>query len=364
MAGLRHISRPALLPLSLLYGFAVLIRNLLFDLQILKSAGFNLPVISIGNITVGGTGKTPHVEFLIRLLKDDFRIAVLSRGYRRKTRNFVLATKKSKVVDIGDEPRQLKRKFPDVPVAVERHRVMGVRTLMERISKLDLVLLDDAYQHRHILPGFSILLVDYNRPVFHDMLLPAGNLREPWRNAKRADVIIVTKCPDHLSLPERLDFITRLRLTGKQEVFFTGYVYGKPVPVFPDKHGRQDPVPYKSLNKSRTGIMLVTGIANPGPLRQFLEQTLHVDDELIFDDHHEYDLKDVLYIQSRFQTIERADKRILVTEKDAVRLQELDIPDKRLRKSFYYIPVEVKFLAKGQKPFIKRIYKYLKKSGL
>ncbi len=363
MARHRHITRPALLPLSLLYGIAVQIRNLLFDLKILKSTGFKISVISVGNITVGGTGKTPHVEYLIQLLKDDFRIAVLSRGYRRKTRDFVMASRKSKVADIGDEPRQLKLKFPDIPIAVETNRVRGVKTLMERISRLDLVILDDAFQHRYILPGFSILLVDYNRPVFEDILLPAGNLRESWQNAKRADIIIVTKCPDHLSLPERLDFITRMRLSDTQEVFFTGFTYGKPVPVFPGKHGRQEPVSYKSLKKSKTGIMLVTGIANPAPLRQFLEQNLRVDDELIFDDHHEYDQKDIRYMQSRFQTIERADKCILVTEKDAVRLQELEIPDKRFRKSFYYIPVEVKFLAKGQKPFIKRIFKYMKKSG-
>jgi tetraacyldisaccharide 4'-kinase len=363
MSGLRHIARPVLLPLSLLYGFGVLIRNLLFDLQILRSSRFNLPVISIGNITVGGTGKTPHVEYLIRLLKDDFRIAVLSRGYRRKTRDFVLASKKSKVSDIGDEPRQMKLKFPDVSIAVERSRVRGIKTLMENISKLDLVILDDAFQHRYILPGLSILLVDYNRPVFNDALLPAGNLREPWYNAKRADIILVTKCPDHLSQPERLDFISRLRPTDKQKVFFTGYTYGKPVPVFPDKHGQQEPVSIKSLKKSRTGVMLVTGIANPAPLRQYLEQNLHVDDEFIFGDHHEYDLKDILNIQSKFQTNENADKIILVTEKDAVRLQELYIPNKKFRKSFFYIPIEIKFLAKGQKPFIKRIYKFLKKSG-
>jgi tetraacyldisaccharide 4'-kinase len=363
MADPRHIIRPALLPLSLLYGFAILIRNLLFDLQILRSVRFKLPVISIGNITVGGTGKTPHVEYLIQLLKDDFRIAILSRGYRRKTRSFVLASRKSKVADIGDEPRQMKLKFPDVPIAVDRNRVGGVRTLIECVSRLDLVILDDAFQHRHILPGFSILLIDYNRPVFKDMLLPAGNLREPLHNSKRADIIVVTKCPDHLSLPERLDFISRIRPTEKQEVFFTGYSYGRPVPVFPNKHGRQEPVSFKSMRKTRTGIILVTGIANPAPLRHFLEQNLRVDDEIIFNDHHPYDLKDVRYIQSRFQSLETPDKCILVTEKDAIRLQELDIPDKRFRKSLYYIPIEVKFLAKGQKPFIKRIYKYLKKSG-
>jgi tetraacyldisaccharide 4'-kinase len=363
MAGHGHIERPVLLPLSFLFGLIVLLRNWLFDLRILRSTRFKLPVISIGNITVGGTGKTPHVEYLIQLLKNDFTLAVLSRGYRRKTKNFILASSKSRVSDIGDEPRQMKLKFPDVNIAVERNRVKGVRTLIESVQKLDLVLLDDAFQHRYISPGLSILLVDYNRPIFKDVLLPAGNLREPCRNAKRADIIIVTKCPDHLTLHERMDFIANLRPAASQEVFFTSYTYGTPVPVFPDKHGRQEAVSYRHFRKTGTGVLLVTGIANPDPLRQFLEHYLRIADEITFSDHHPYQLKDIQFIKSRFKTIELVEKCILVTEKDAVRLRELDIPDKSFRKSFYYVPVEVKFQAKGEKPFIKRIYKFLKKSG-
>jgi tetraacyldisaccharide 4'-kinase len=206
--------------------------------------------------------------------------------------------------------------------------------------------------------------VDYNRPVFSDFMLPAGNLREPWHNAKRADIIIVTKCPAHLTLQERSDFVALLSPYPKQEIYFTSYVYGAPVPVFPDRHGLQDPIPMRYLRKSKTGVMLVTGIANPAPLREFLVQNLNLEDEIIYDDHHHYDMHDLQYIKNRFMTIERIEKCIMVTEKDAVRLQELDIPEKNFRKSFYYIPVEVKFLAKGEKPFIKRIYKYLKKAGL
>jgi len=363
MFGNRHIERPALLHLSYIYGLAVLVRNILFDLRILSSTRFKLPVIAVGNITVGGTGKTPHVEYLIRLLKDEFKIAVLSRGYKRKTRDFILASTKSGITDIGDEPRQMKLKFPNVHIAVERNRVRGVTTLLESIHKLELVILDDAFQHRSIHPGLSILLIDYNRPIFQDMLLPAGNLREPWHSIKRADLIVVTKCPDNLSVEERSAFVANLKLKSKKDIFFTRYTYGEPVPVYPDRHGLQDPVPYRYLSRTKTGVMLVTGIANPAPLRQFLEQNLRIDDELVFDDHHEYDLKDIRFIQNRFQTIEQVDKCIMVTEKDAVRLQELDIPDKRFRKSFYYIPVEVRFLAKGEKPFIKRIHKFLKKSG-
>lgn len=363
MPGQRRIARPALLPFSFIYGLIVQARNLLFDLRILPSVGFKLPIISVGNITVGGTGKTPHVEYLVQLLKDEFKTAVLSRGYRRKTRDFILASSRSGIADIGDEPRQMKLKFPDVHIAVERNRVRGVRTLIESIYKLDLIILDDAFQHRYLRPGLSVLLIDFNRPVFQDILLPAGNLREPGRCARRADIIIVTKCPEIMSIQERSEFIARLNPGARQEVYFTRYTYGIPLPVFPDKHGQQDPVSYRQLRKSKTGVLLVTGIANPAPLREFLEQNLRIDDELSFKDHHDYDWKDLQLVKNRFKTIERVEKCIIVTEKDAVKLQETDIADKSFRKSFYYIPIEVKFLAKGEKPFIKRILKYMKKAG-
>jgi tetraacyldisaccharide 4'-kinase len=362
MKGKRYIARPALLPLSFLYGLVILVRNLLFDLHLLRSTRFKLPVISVGNITAGGTGKTPHVEYLIRLLRHDFKIAVLSRGYRRKTRHFILASLKSSVTDIGDEPRQMKLKFPEVNVAVENRRVIGVRTLIESIHKLDLVILDDAFQHRHIQPGLSILLIDYNRPIFKDVLLPAGNLREPARNARRADIVLVTKCPERITIQERSDFITNLHLNQKQDVYFTHYTYGSPIPVFPDKHGMQDPISYRYLRKKNMGVLLVTGIAHPEPLKQFLEQHLRIDEEIRYSDHHPYDKKDIQFIKNRFKTIAQEEKCIIVTEKDAVRLREIDIPDKSFRKSWYYIPVEIKFQAKGEKPFIKSIYKYLKKA--
>ncbi|MBN1789440.1 MAG: tetraacyldisaccharide 4'-kinase [Bacteroidales bacterium] len=362
MPGHRQIARPVLLPLSFLYGLIVWARNLLFDTRILRSTRFKLPVIAVGNITVGGTGKTPHVEYLIRLLKHEYKIAVLSRGYKRKTRHFILATTTSGVTDIGDEPRQMKLKFPDVPIAVERNRVKGVQRLMECIRKLDLVILDDAFQHRAIRPGISILLVDYHRPIFHDILLPAGNLREPARNANRADIIIVTKCPDNFSGRDRSNFISRLNLQDRQAVYFTGYAYGSPIPVYPDRQGRQDPVSFKVLKKIKTRVMLVSGIANPAPLRQFLAHNLGIDDELVFTDHHDFDFKDIQRIKNRFKTLDSVEKCIIVTEKDAVRLREIKITDKRFRKSFYYVPVEVKFRTKGEKPFNKKIHKYLKKN--
>ena len=233
MALFRIIRRPALLPFSPFYGMVVRIRNLLFDINILRSTRFNIPVISVGNITVGGTGKTPHVEYLVQLLRNDYKLAVLSRGYKRKTNQFILASKSSGITEIGDEPKQIKLKFPGVYVAVDSNRVRGIRTLMQSIHNLDMVILDDAYQHRYVKAGLSILLIDYNRPIFKDMLLPAGNLREPRNNLNRADIIIVTKCPEILTSSQRGDFITRLRPNSKQAIFFTKFAYGSPVPVLP-----------------------------------------------------------------------------------------------------------------------------------
>ncbi|KPL12396.1 MAG: tetraacyldisaccharide 4'-kinase, partial [Bacteroides sp. SM23_62] len=199
----RNNLRILLYPFSLLYGLAVSIRNKLYDYSVIKSHEFPIPIISVGNITVGGTGKTPHVEYLIELLKDEFNVAVLSRGYKRKTRHFIMAGSDSGVEDIGDEPVQIKQKFPDVHVAVDRKRVNGVEQLMAKIPDLDVVLLDDAYQHRRIKPGLSILLIDFNRPITKDRLLPAGRLREKAYEKRRGNIILVTKCPDRLKPIER-----------------------------------------------------------------------------------------------------------------------------------------------------------------
>jgi tetraacyldisaccharide 4'-kinase len=258
---------------------------------------------------------------------------------------------------------QVKLKFPDVHVAVDRNRVRGIQTLIDRIRKLDAVILDDAFQHRYVTPGLSILLTDYNRPFFNDFLLPAGNLREPRKNSERADIIIVTKCTAHLSPQLRADFIARLNPAHNQEIYFTRYTYGSILPVFPDKRSKPYAIPYKLLHKSGMRIMLVTGIANPSPLKQFLQKIIQVSEEIIFPDHHYYSKQDLRQIKSKFRSIVAREKYIIVTEKDAVRIRELSIADKDFKKAFYYIPVEVKFLAKGEKPFIKRIYRFTKNAG-
>jgi len=363
MSFFRYIQRPALLPFSLLYGLAVVARNLLFDLNILKSVTFKIPLISIGNLSAGGTGKTPHVEYLAALLRNDYKIAVLSRGYRRKTDEFILAKKKSSVMEIGDEPLQIRQKFPNVIVAVDKDRVSGIKKLCKTIRKLDLILLDDAFQHRYVKAGFSILLIDYNKPVFNDILLPAGNLREPMRGLRRADIIIITKCPSNITSSARRSFISRLHPITKQTVFFTRYEYGTLNSVFNDNQKDAHILSYKRLKKPGVSVMLVAGIANPTPLKKYIQEYVRVDEEMTFPDHHYFNDKDIHLMRLKFDVINSSEKYIIVTEKDAVRLREVEIHDKDFKKAFYYIPIEVKFLAKGEKPFIKRIYKYMKKAN-
>ena len=256
-----------LYPFSLIYGLMVWIRNSLFDIQAIKSIEFPIPLISVGNITVGGTGKTPHIEYLVELLKDEFTLATLSRGYKRKTRDFILADSLSGISDIGDEPVQIKNKYPDIHVAVDRRRVNGVRELMRRIPELDVILLDDAYQHRHIKPGLSILLIDFNRPLSEDHLLPAGRLREQGYERRRANIILITKCPDRLKPIERRIIVKDLKLYPFQHLFFTKLIYGKPVPVFADINKR---IPLEEMKAAKPHILMVTGIAGPRLFKKHL----------------------------------------------------------------------------------------------
>jgi tetraacyldisaccharide 4'-kinase len=359
MKGLRQIQRPLLLPFSFFYWIGVSVRNRLFDLSILRSTSFAIPVISVGNITVGGTGKTPHVEMLVRMFKSDYRIAVLSRGYKRKSTGFMMASRHSLVSDIGDEPMQIKNKFPEISVAVDSDRVHGVNKLLKSKHRPELVILDDAFQHRHIRPGFSIVLVDYNRPVFNDILLPAGNLREPWKNISRSQMVIVTKCPENLFPGEMTWFAQKLGLADEQELFFTTYSYGTPEAVFPVKKGKDVPT-FKQLRKSHAGILVVSGIANPQPVLQFLQKIVKVHEKMFFADHHEFTNFDVQNISGRFHLIPAHEKYIIVTEKDAVKLRELDM-DEQLRKVFLFVPIEVQFLSRGDKSFHRQINKYVKR---
>ncbi|MCP4312228.1 MAG: tetraacyldisaccharide 4'-kinase [Bacteroidetes bacterium] len=347
-----------LVPFSWLYGLVVWIRNSSYDQGLFKSTGFNMPLISVGNITVGGTGKTPHTEYLVRLLKKDFRLATLSRGYRRKTRDFRIATPDSKVQDIGDEPLQIKKKFPDITVAVDRERVHGITELMKLVPTLEAILLDDAYQHRSLRPGYSILLIDYKRPILNDRLLPAGMLREPADNRNRANIILVTKTPEDIKPMEMREFANNLDLNIGQHLFFTTMRYGELAPLFPRKPGdAKDAEWYRAKGG---GILLVSGIANPQGLRAYAETISDHIVELKYPDHHHYTLKDIERIMQLTMELAGANGEVLIltTEKDAVKLCELDFPE-NVRSFMHAVPIEVHFLNDDKENFDKQIYNYV-----
>jgi tetraacyldisaccharide 4'-kinase len=338
-----------------MYGFVVSLRNLFFDAGILKSTRFPLPVISVGNLTAGGTGKTPHVEYIAGQLKRDYRIAVLSRGYKRKTKGFLLAGTASTAREIGDESRQIKNRFHDVIVAVDNRRVHGIERLMAEFTDLGAVILDDAFQHRYVRPDLSIVLVDHERPVFRDFLLPLGNLRECRRNINRAGAVIVTKCPPDMSAEQRGTFTARLYLRRRQPVFFTCYHYGNLVPVFEGK------APAVDLHNERTdnpAVLMVTSIANSSPLKKYLGQFMTLAAEMRFGDHHFYNAADIHAIEKRFMELPSENKIIITTEKDAVKLRELAGEFQKTQAYLYYIPVEVRFLDEGEKRFNEMVLKF------
>lgn len=351
--------RLLLLPFSLLYRIVSGLRNKFFDWGILKSSKFEIPVLCVGNITIGGTGKTPHIEYLINLLHKKYKVGILSRGYKRKTKGFVLARKGCSPAEIGDEPYQIYMKFKKSKVAVCESRVKGVKNLLDRKPKTEIVLLDDAFQHRYIQPGLSILLVDYNHPVFDDFLLPAGNLRESFSARKRAQIVIVSKSPDEISFSERKYWTDNLKLHPQQNLFFTSFEYGSLEPVFKNKSKNQS---LKKLKKDNVKILLVAGIANPKPLMEKLEETGLEFETIFFPDHHNFSQKDIDNIKSAFKSISGKQKIILTTEKDAVRLRFGKKTPRLIKENSYYLPVKVRFLDDTGDDFNRIILKYARKN--
>lgn len=346
-------------PFSLLYGLITLIRNLLYDTNLIHSQEFPIPVISVGNITVGGTGKTPHVEYLVGLLKDQFNVAVLSRGYRRKTRHFMLAGPESGIPDIGDEAVQIKQKFPDIHVAVDRRRVNGMQQLMTKIPGLDVVVLDDAYQHRRITPGLSVLLIDFSRPITKDRLLPAGRLRERASEKRRANIILVTKCPERLKPMEQRLIVRDLDLYAFQHLYFTRLGYREPVPVFRDASPE---ISLKGIKASGAAILMVTGIANPGVFKHHLRSISTRIQEMIFPDHHCFSPHDIRHILRAYRNLEGKERFIFTTEKDAMRLRKFANIDMEIKNRMFYIPIEIKFLNQDTEKFNNQILNYVKKN--
>ncbi len=351
---LKHI---ILYPFSLLYGLVIAIRNFLFDQGIIPSTGFKIPIISVGNLAAGGTGKTPHTEFILSILKDERKSAVLSRGYKRSTKGFRLADENSNCQIIGDEPFQIYQKFHDITVAVDEKRVRGVKKLQELIPDLQLIVLDDAFQHRFIQAGLSILLTDYSNLYSRDLLLPAGTLREWKSGSKRADIIVVTKCPDDLT-PIGMRLIeTELKPETNQLLFFSHYVYDELVPVFPDS--TPEIWTYNRLKENKASVLLVTGIVAPHSIVDQLEKFTNNIETLFFPDHYAFLHKDFDLISKLFDKLPTEEKILLVTEKDASRLiTNPDFPQ-NLKSRTYALPVRVEILHNQENLFIQKIKNYV-----
>jgi tetraacyldisaccharide 4'-kinase len=353
----KHAKHIALYPFSLLYGLATGLRNWLFEIELLPSTTFDIPIISVGNLAVGGTGKTPHTEFILSILQDDKKIAVLSRGYKRKTKGFLLADENSTSLTLGDEPFQIHKKFPKVSVAVDEKRVHGVNKLQSLIPDLDLVVLDDAFQHRHIQPGLSILLTDYSNIYTQDLLLPAGSLREWHSGSKRANIIVVTKCPSDISPIDMRVIETELKPENNQLLFFSSFVYDKLIPVFPEVE--TETVTVEQLQKQKMGVLLVAGIVSPEPIVDYLRSfTKHIE-TLFFGDHHAFQPKDFSVMKAQFDSIPQVEKILLVTEKDAARLvSNPDFPEEFKSKT-YALPIRVEILHNQESLFIQKIKNYV-----
>jgi tetraacyldisaccharide 4'-kinase len=330
--------RKILFPFAVLYGIITGIRNFLFDRGILKSYTFDLPIIAVGNLSVGGTGKTPQIEYLIRLLSVNYNVATLSRGYKRKSEGFILADATSNAEVLGDEPFQFYKKFKNIQVAVDADRKNGIEQLLSQKQKPEVVLLDDAYQHRKVKAGFYILLTSYGELYCDDFMLPTGNLRESRSGAKRANIIIVTKCPSDLSLTEQNSIRNRLKIAKNQELYFTSIEYDEFVY---SEEGVRAVKDIASIDK-----LLLAGIAKPASFFAYLQAANDV--SMAFPDHHHFSEKDILDIKNK-----SLNKIIITTEKDYVRLLGR-IPADQL----FYLPIKSRFLT-GDKQFRKKIMNYV-----
>jgi tetraacyldisaccharide 4'-kinase len=336
------------------------VRNLLYNTGIFKSEEFDLPVICIGNITVGGTGKTPHAEYIIDLLRKDFKVALLSRGYKRRSKGFRLVSRSSTVEDVGDEPLQVFLKFPEIIVAVDRDRSNGIRTILKEHPETEVVILDDGFQHRKVRPGFSILLTDFSRLISRDFMMPYGNLRENRNNRKRADVIVVTKTPDISSGADMERAAREVKWNERQKLFFTSLSYRDLIPMF--KSALIEESGLHQQNHENNGAVLVTGIASPEPLKKFLEKYFKEIIHLDFPDHYFFRKKDVEKISKAVKDLRSEKKIVITTEKDAVRLREFINIDDSLKRSFYCIPVGVTILNEKKNEFDNMIIEYVRKN--
>lgn len=362
MARSRLLSMLLLYPMSRLYGLGVWVRNRMFDHGLLKSREFKVPVVVVGNLAVGGTGKTPHVEYLIEALSPTHRIAVLSRGYKRASSGFLLATPGVTARELGDEPFQIYSKYGDgITVAVCEKRTEGIDRLLELNPDINMILLDDAFQHRYVKPSASVVLTECNRPVFKDNLLPYGRLREPRGALNRADIVVVTKCPADMKPMQYRIFEEHLNLFPFQKLYFSTFDYGPLVPVFPDS-GATPPV--LATVPAGTNILAVSGVANPRPFVKQLRRSRAKVRLRRFSDHHNFSAPDMQRITAEFDALPSGRKFIVTTEKDAVRLRENPYFPDRLRNLIFYLPVKVRFIDRGDQEFSQCVVRTIRESRL
>ena len=357
---------PVLLPLSWIYSGVMRLRNWAFDSGKLSVTSFEerIPIIGVGNICAGGAGKTPHIEYLIRLLQQEGigPIAVLSRGYRRDTKGFLLATTGITSGKLGDESFQLFRKFPEIIVAVDEDRVHGVKKLLALPTPPQVILLDDCFQHRYIKPGLNICLTSYHRIIYQDHVLSAGLLRESEEGMDRADIVIVTKCPKSLRDEEVNDLYARMPISGGQPIYYSGYRYTKlysletclPVDVDP-----------------RREVLIVSGVADPAVMVNYVEKHFRLLDHMSYGDHHRFSYQDLREMQTRLDNVNRdgyctnnsGEKPIIITtEKDAARLLDMKSIKPELKERIYYLPTEVFFLDNHAELFNKKVLDYVRKN--
>jgi len=352
-----NLIRLILLPVSILYGIIVWFRNKLFDWKIISSKSFDIPVISVGNLSVGGTGKSPHVEYLASLLMEDYKVAILSRGYKRKSKGFILSDENSDSIEIGDEPFQFKSKFPDIVVAVDEKRKRGIDQIKKLKPETNVIILDDAFQHRYVKAGLSILLSDFHKLYSNDYILPTGTLREFRSGAQRADIIIVTKTSKVLSPITRRRVTNQLKPSNDQSLYFS-FIQHENIICFPG-------IKVKDVSNNETKfntILLVAGIANTYPLEMYLKSICEELEVMRFPDHFDYKTKDVTRIIEKFENIVNRNKIIVTTEKDYARLIQPEMM--KILKNFpvYYIPIEIIIHNEDRINFNKQILNYVEEN--
>ncbi|HEY0175464.1 MAG TPA: tetraacyldisaccharide 4'-kinase [Pedobacter sp.] len=344
---IRHL-RLLLLPLSLIYGIVVILRNKCYDWGFFKSEGFDLPVICVGNLVVGGSGKSPVTEYLVNLLSG-YRVAILSRGYGRETKGFLYVDETSTARTAGDEPLQFYHKFPGITVAVCEDRVYGINRLK---ADHDLIILDDAYQHRRVRPGFSILLFEYQKLLAPQFVLPAGNMREPFWGYKRADILMVTKSPELINPSQKKQCMDQFNQVAAERIFFSSIGYDDPVAIFTKEVHPPD------ILKNKT-IFLLTGIANPEPLlerlKQYTQHIVHHD----YPDHHTFSLQNLSKLVEAFIQHPGKEKIIITTEKDAQRLFDVTFKELLLNLPLFYLPIKIMIAADLKKNFDQKILEYV-----